>query len=59
MSKKYRIWLECKQCDFEVEYKLKKNKRGFFEIPIGYCPNDFSLLSSAISSEEKYSENKQ
>lgn len=44
------LTVEC-SCGFKKEYELKPSKRGFFEIPEIYCPNDFNKMVPCIKRE--------
>jgi len=46
--KTIRIKSYCTVCDFEVEYYLDTNEHGFFDVPVGQCPNDLFVLNQDI-----------
>lgn len=48
-----RVKAHCTVCDFKTEYDLDINEYGFFEVPPGYCPNDFTVLDQIIGGHMK------
>lgn len=40
-------------CGFGVEWEARTNEHGFFQIPDGYCPNDFCMLDQVIDGKDK------
>lgn len=50
--KTVKIHSHC-SCGFEVEWELDTNEHGFFQVPDGYCPNDFLLLRQDIKGHIK------
>ena len=38
----------CGICGWEATWELDTSEHGFFQVPDGFCPNDFSLLLQDI-----------
>jgi len=51
--KTVKIITHCGVCGFRVEWDLKTNKYGFFQIPDAYCPTDFLLLNQDVKGHIK------
>lgn len=47
---KIRCWV-CKK--FEKEIDLDTNEYGFFDVPVGHCPECFCILEQTFSTDIK------
>lgn len=50
-KKPLKVTSKCLLCDFEIVWEPEKNEAGFYQIPDGYCPNDYTILDQIIDGE--------